>query len=106
MAKRKLNIDEFPGVVQAYGDSVRAPGAVEWQFGLQPDHHGHMKRIGGALNIASSNDYYQAVISMGQLEFQDEDFLLVHHMSTRELIEVDDIAPHVDAPDGIEEYGT
>lgn len=104
MPTEELNIERFDGVIQTFGDAVLPPGAVHWSYGLIDDGD-TMGRIGGKMCLPSSMKPFTQVMDVHHLVFADDEFVLVHHSSSRELFDTEDLDAEVEAPDGISEYG-
>lgn len=104
MATEEMNIERFEGVNQAFGDAVLPAGATRWSYGFIDDEDA-LTRIGGKLCLPSSMNSYGQVIDLHHLEFESEEYVLVHHTSQRELYDTEDLDVEVSTADGVEEYG-
>lgn len=105
MPRKKEQIEKFDGVNDVFADSVVRPGFVRRQFGLVPSREFQMRRMDGALVIATSGDSCPAIISLGNLHFRDQDAIVVHCLSSRQWIDTADIDVTESTIDGIEEFG-
>jgi len=103
MPTEELNIERFEGVIQTFGDAVLPGGAVKWAYGVIDDGD-VLSRIGGKMCLASSMKPFAQVIDVHHLPFEDNDFVLVHHASSRELFDSGDLETEVASVDGITEY--
>jgi hypothetical protein len=100
----EFNIERFEGVNQAFKDLVLPPGGVRWSYGLIDDED-VLTRVGGKLCLPSSMKPFTQVIDLHHLRFEDDEFVLVHHSSSRELFDTEDLDADTESPDGILEYG-
>lgn len=103
---KRLSIEEFEGVIEAYDDALVVYGAAPSAYGLIDTEKKKLKRLGGSLSLMSTGTSQSAIIDLHQLHFETALSLLVHSTGRRQWIDADDLTPYVEPPvDGISEYG-
>lgn len=101
----KVIIEEFEGIIQSFDDVITSPGAVRHCFGVTNTVEKKLVKLGGCLMLSSSCSSMGAVISISQLEYEDEEKLVLLSGSQRQLMPCSDIYPHADSVSGTEEFG-
>lgn len=98
-------IEEFGGIIQSYDDAITLAGVVRHCFGVFDTVERKLVKLGGCLLLASSCSSFGSVISMAQIEYEEERKLVIHTGSYRQLISCTDLYPHASSQHDVMEFG-
>ena len=105
MEEKQLQIDKFIGINQVIGDPIIPPGAARHVYGLYAEGDS-LQRIGGKMCLHSSMKTQAQVMGITHVRFSaGREFVLIHHSTSRDLYDTDDLDTETETVVGIDEYG-
>ena len=101
---RKIVVEDFKGVNQAYDTTLLPLSLVPWSYGVIDNEGGHLQRLGGKMPLEDTSRPKESIISMAQLHFTHSSMIVIHSTSNRELVDGIDVLSDSGASDGIDEF--